>query len=152
MKTSKDKDWLLVGFGDIIEIKKIITEILENYKCYWNTEVPEWDYEIREAEITRNMYKDSFEHIIEIWCGLAVKVCITRKTTMVEKLDFAQTSHSQLYNWKQILIDIGTTGINTNYQDTIKLYRTESIESNGVPYGENPLSITEAHELKKQSK
>lgn len=142
MKTSKDEDWLTVGFGEIVELKKLFQLMLENYKFYWyNSGVTNWDYEIRESDQRLNC-----PYGIEIWCGI-VKVCIMRQEIILTEEDFAKQAYQRLALWKRMLIEVGTAGAVKLYQDTVLRYRDESISNFNKDYGKNPITVVEGAPL-----
>lgn len=150
--TNKSETWLTAGFANIIDVKKIIGSIFDNYKSYWEKDVPGWDYIIEESEVAiPNNWRIPFsehetEYAVTIRCGLAGddnKAMIIRESIILSKPDFADKSYAMLSIWNKLLITIGTAGAVKIYEDTITMYRKGMIESNGVLWGQNPLTPLE---------
>lgn len=117
-------------------LKHLVQTTMKQYKEYWNKDVPDWGYEIKEFE-NENLYE------IEIKCGRATKICILKKSFhLTPDKVYART---QL--WEQVALELAQAGAVKLYQDSITLRRNGMIDDRtGVDYRQYPLTITEAYE------
>lgn len=140
----KDKDL----FMPLVEKREFVDKVFKAFKSQWKG--TEWGFEVRErdGDLVRWLDGNGFDgdpiYEVAIFCGIGPKkLCVFRESKILNNPDFAKKAYDKESVWDDLILSICLHGAVPQYQRTVLLHRNGQIESNGIPYGENPMTPEE---------